>query len=115
MAGGIFCGCVDADIDAKIQRLEIQRCCPRVVHHDDGASLVSCVNDCRNVLYFECVRGWRFRKYHFGVGTQKLCNARADFRIVVFNLNAHTLQDRISKVTGRIVDRVDKQNMVARR
>ncbi len=113
MTGWIFGRCVDGDIHPEIERLEVKRGGPGIVHHDDGAALVRLFRDSRNVLHLECVRGGRFREHDLGVGAHQLRDAGTDFRIVIFDLHAHALQDRIGKMPGRIVDRIDEQRVIA--
>ncbi len=56
VAGRIFGRGMDGNVHAEIERLEVKRGGPRIVHHDDGAALVRFFNDGRNILHFKRVR-----------------------------------------------------------
>ena len=101
MAGRIFRRGVDRDVDAMVERAEIERRRPGVVHHDDRAACMRGLGDRRNVLHLERVGARRFGEHDLGVRLHQRGDAGADMRVVILDLDAEPLQHRVGEIAGR--------------
>ena len=67
MAADIFRRCLDRDIGAMGERLEIERRRPGIVENDHRSGSMRGLGDGRNVLHLECLRARRFGEHDLGL------------------------------------------------
>ena len=115
MAGRVFGGGVHGHVDAVLERLEVERRRPGIVHDDDGAAGMRRLGDRRNVLHLVGVRARRFREHQFGVGLHQARYAGADLGVVILDLDAHPLEHGVGEFARRVIDGIDDQRVVAGR
>ncbi len=88
MAADVLGRGVDAEVDAVLEGLEVQRRRPGVVEHGENASTARGRGDRGHVLHLEGQRAWRFHVDDPGLGPDQARDLGADQRVVVGRLDA---------------------------
>lgn len=113
MARGIFGGGVNGDIDAEIERLEIKRRRPGIVHGHHAIMPVSDVSDQPDILNLEGVGTRRFQMHELRIWSDKRLDASPDRGIVILHLHAQLLQHGVAETAGGEIDGINDQRMIA--
>ena len=113
MAAEIFGAGVDREVHAEIQRPEIKRRRPGIVHDDQRALGMRCRGNRRNVLHFKAQRARRFDKDRACVGLDQPGNGAADERIVIGRGDAEPGEDLVAIAARRPVGAIGDKQMIA--
>ena len=114
MAAEIFGAGMDREVDAEIERAEIERARPGIVHEHEGAFGMRRRGNRRDVLHLETQRTGRFDEDGAGIFPNQRVDPAADEGIVIGGGDAEPGQDLVAKRPRRSVDAVGDQKMVAR-
>ncbi len=106
-------GCVDRDVEAVPERLEVQPARPGVIQHAQHAALSGHPRDGRDVLHFEGERARQLQEEDPGVRPDQGFDPGADQRVVVGRLDAEARQHAVAELAGRRVGGIDHQQVVA--
>jgi hypothetical protein len=96
-----------------LQRLEIQRRRPGIVHQHARAFLVRNRRYGRDVLHLEALRTGRFGEHGARIRLEQFCNVFAERRIVIGRFNAHALEHAVAERARRPVGAVGDQDVIA--
>ncbi len=113
MAADIFGAGLDRDVDAVIERPEVERARPGIVHQHDRVLRMRRRGDRRDVLHLEGERARRLGEHSARVRLQQKGNAVADARVVVGRRHAQTRQHGVAERARRAVGAVGHQQVVA--
>ena len=114
MAADIFGAGLDREIDAVVERAEIERRRPGIVHQDQRAFGVRGLGDGGGVLHFEAQRARRFEIDRAGVraGISSAIAAPIE-RIVIGRRDAEPREDAVAEIARRPIGAVGDEQMVA--
>ncbi|MNN51737.1 hypothetical protein D3C81_1663960 [compost metagenome] len=96
-----------------LERFEVERGGPRIIHQDKRADLVSCFADAWDVTDFKGQRPRALREHDPRVSTKKTGNTFTQERIEKFDFYAEASEDLSSECSGRAVDIVCNQYVIA--
>ena len=113
VAADIFGAGLDDEIDTMIERPEIERRRPGIVHQHQRTIGMRGFGDRRHVLHFEGERARRFQIDGTRVRLQQLGNAGPDAGIVIRGGDAEPRQDLSAKIPCRPIGAVGDQHMIA--
>ncbi len=111
VADDVFRGCLDGDVDAKLERPQIEAGTPSVIedaHRPCGFRRGRCAPD---VLDLEGQRARALEVDNAGVGTQQ--GSGIGQRIVVGSFDPEALQQGIAETANGTVGGIDHQQVVA--
>ena len=114
MADDVLGRGLNRNVDAVLERLEIESGAPGVVHDHLRAAGMGGLDDRRDVLHLEGLRTGRLDEHDPGLGTHQVGDPGADLRIEIGRLDAEAFEKGIAEPAGRKVDTVGDQHVVAR-
>ena len=114
MAAEIFGAGVNRQIDAEVERAEIERRRPGIVHQHQRALGMRGFGDGGDVLHLEAERARRFGEHHARVRLHQCGNAAADQWIVIGGRHAEPGQDLVAESARRSIGAVGDEHMLAR-
>ncbi len=100
-------------VRAEPERVEVQRCGVRIVNHCDDIFFLRGGNNGRNVLHFQRVTARALHVNEPSVLPDEPFNSRADQRVIELHFDAEALEKSFTKISGRAVDRIGNENVVA--
>ena len=113
MADDVLGRRLNRHVDAVLERPEVERARPGVVHQQPQLALGGDARDRRDVLHLEGLRAGAFGEDEARVGAHEIGDAGADQRIVVRRLDAELRQHVVAELARRLIDAIDHENMVA--
>ena len=113
MAADIFGAGLDGEIDAVVERTEVERARPGVVHEHERALRVRRAGDGGDVLHFEAQRARRFQIDGARVLLHQRGDSGPDERIVVGGGDAEPGEDLVAKRARRPIGAVGDEDVVA--
>ena len=113
MAADIFGAGDDRQVDTRRDRPEEERSRPGVVDQSDQPARFGCGADRRHVLHLERMRARALHEHRPGPFADQVRDPGADHRVVIGRRHAEALEEALAERTGRPVDAVDHQKLVA--
>ncbi len=113
MADDVFGRRLDRYVYPVLERPEVERGRPRVIHQQPQVALGGDARDGGDVLHLEGLRAWALGEDEARIGAHQLGDPGTDERIVVRRLDAELGQHVVAELARRLIDAVDHENVVA--